>query len=907
MADFSHWVGIDLGTTNSALAYIAVERADESSTILPIAQLDRPGAETTLEALPSFLYLPADSERDQLDGLEEGGVVGKYARSQAEVVPGRVVSSAKSWLVHDQVDRTANLLPWNSSVVNPAERVSPVTAATCYLSHLRRCWEREFNAAFADQKVCVTVPASFDEVAQRLTLEAARAAGYPKDVILLEEPQAAFYNWLQQRSGLSVLDQLIPEGRTSFSVLVVDVGGGTTDLSLFEVVRSESDRSLPEIKRVAVSDHLLLGGDNVDLALAHMLETRLSGEGKLSREQWSFLLAQSRALKERVLSQSGADSDPFHISVAAEGANLFSAARSAEIARGELKRLILEGFFPAVEASAEVQKEQRGFREWGLPYATDSAITRHIASFLAGRSIDAVLFNGGALTPEFLQKRLFTILQGWQPEHDLVQLRSESLDLAVAHGAAYHCALRSRSAALIGGGYSHGVYLVLDSENETESSQAVCLVSRGAAYGERYCLEDRDFSLLLNQPARFDIVSSVSRSDKVGAVVDLDESFHRLPALETTVGERSNENDSELVTLEATLSETGLLQLACIAKDSAAGEDVRQWILDFSIRQADQTSARVVELGVRAARVREALERIDQFYGRRKSQRKGDTPRGLMRNLEKVLGVERKNWSSALLRTLWTSLVRGVTRRGRSVDHEATWLYLAGFCLRPGYGADLDPYRVDELWRCFELGLSFPKEANCRNQWWIMWRRVAGGLSSDQQQQVWQKIKPLLWQGREDSPEIIRLAAGLERIAEQDREELAAQLVKRAFSVKASGREQFLYALGRLGSRVPLYSGVESVLRPQLIEEWFERLKEQDWTTSPYDAALALFAQAARRTGQRALDLDPQVQTQIAQKFKASKASPRQIEIVEEIVPVSREDRVQLFGESLPRGLTLLS
>src|SRR5215472_8984501 len=372
-------IGIDLGTTNCALAFVSLD--DEArSKIFDVPQWDTLSAIAESPALPSFLYLPDDAAAAQTGkaGNEEW-IVGRFARKNAAESPGRVAHSAKSWLCHHTSDRSARSLPWGSDEIARNSKISPVRASALILNHLKRAWNTRFADAGTDfefnrQAITVTVPASFDAAAQRLTLTAALEAGFPETIHLLEEPQAAFYCWVEQHDIATDLEGKLPNDPTeTYHVLVVDIGGGTSDFSLLEF-RSDRHRAAPKIKRQAVGDHILLGGDNVDLAIAHFLEPRLTGErGKLSGTQWDDLVARCRDLKEKMLSSEGEPDERFAVSLPGRGSGLVASSHTARLTRPELWALLLDGFFPECDSRARPYRTQAALKEWGLPYASDCA------------------------------------------------------------------------------------------------------------------------------------------------------------------------------------------------------------------------------------------------------------------------------------------------------------------------------------------------------------------------------------------------------------------------------------------------------------------------------------------------------------------------------------------------------
>src|SRR6516165_2611078 len=441
-------IGIDLGTTNSALAYAPLNGEAPLET-LPIQQWETPETLVEVPMLPSFLYRPEEALAKQLPGKVPGTqawIVGRLARRRAAEMPGRVVGSAKSWLCHHTADRAAQILPWGSEDIGPDHKISPVRASALILNYLREVWNNRFvDCAFDDQEVTVTVPASFDVAAQKLTLAAAEEARFPGSVKLLEEPQAAFYCWLEQHPDAEPLwAESGAHDVQSRHVLVVDIGGGTSDFSLFEVWPGTFG-SIPDIRRVAVSEHILLGGDNIDLALAVLLETRLSGgeRGHISGPRWDQLVALCRDLKEKALSGRASADDRFAVALPGRGSGLIAGAQSANLSRDEVERLVLDGFFPLCDARARPHRMRGALQEWGLPYATDSAVTHHLADFLRERPrVDAVLFNGGSLHAAVLRERLLDQIAAWQDGARPIELENAEPILpshAALHGSASCC------------------------------------------------------------------------------------------------------------------------------------------------------------------------------------------------------------------------------------------------------------------------------------------------------------------------------------------------------------------------------------------------------------------------------------------------------------------------------------
>ena len=615
-------IGIDLGTTNSALTYWQ-DQGDPSQTspvrTLAIPQLTAPGQIGRLNTLPSFLYVPHQGELTALDGAlpwdatgqgEPHSVIGVWARDRGTLVPDRQVSSAKSWLCSQAIDRHAAVLPWKSTIT--AGKCSPVQASERYLAHLMAAFEQERGSpehalSTAEPTVVLTVPASFDEVARSLTFEAAQRAGLTQ-VTLLEEPLAAFYSWID--SNERDWRQAVKPGDL---VLVCDLGGGTCDFSLIAV--SEAGGQL-QLERISVGDHLLLGGDNMDLALAYTLKSELLQSGK-SLDHWQFLslVGSVRSAKERLLSDATLDAVP--IAVATRGASLFANTISTKLTRDHVLNVLVDGFLPRTKLSDMPQQRRSvGIQEVGLTYESDPAITRHLARFLrrswlniqanaklcglaqgwirSGAEVlvpTAVLFNGGVFKAPLMRQRLLELLDEWSEGAGIKELTGHDFELAVARGAAYYGKLRATGRGVrVQSGTARSYYVGLE-----ESAPAVpgyvppvkglCLVPQGTDEGTEIALASQQFGLVVGEPVDFRFFSSAVRAgDQPGTLIDdapseLDEST-RLSI--TLPADGRNEGDIVPVRLDAQVTETGMLQL--YMRDLASE---RRWNLEFNVRPYD--------------------------------------------------------------------------------------------------------------------------------------------------------------------------------------------------------------------------------------------------------------------------------------------------------------------------------
>ncbi|KUZ27289.1 Hsp70 family protein [Burkholderia territorii] len=927
-------VGIDLGTSNTVVAY--VEAGSDAIRVFDVEQLVGPGAVAAQPLLPSVRYHPAAGElaaealrlpwqaagaRDaaaRSGGGGEGGsagrdggaddapppVIGRYARTLGAQVPGRLVTSAKSWLSHASVDRLAAILPWGAA--EGVDKVSPVDASASYLAHVRAAWDARFpDAPLAKQDVILTVPASFDDGARALTVEAARRAKLPA-LRLLEEPQAAFYDWLYgQRATLR--DTFAAARR----VLICDVGGGTTDLTLVDV--APGDDGEPAFTRVGVGNHLMLGGDNMDLALARLLEPRLTEPGtRLSAASLSQLVERCRAAKERLLG----DDAPASVTVTLLGAGskLVGGARSAELTRQEVEQIVVDGFFPQVEAGELPRRARAAIVEFGLPYASDPAVTRHVAAFLnrhaEGPLPDTLLLNGGVFRAGALAGRLAQTLGAWRGA-PLDVLHNAHPDVAVARGAVAYGLARAGHAPRIGGGSARSYFLVLDDGHADAAPRGVCLLPRGSEEGREIRLEQRTFALQLGQPVRFHLVSTVADTAyRPGDLVELDGGdFVRLPPIATVVDRQAGGDARETpVKLTASLTEVGTLEMHCIATDDAT----RRWRLEFQLRgdapaQGDDTAL------ARHPRLDQAIELIDRSFGSKAANVTPKDTRRLRAQLEQVLGP-RDEWDVALARELFDALLARARRRRRSADHERAWLNLAGYCLRPGFGHPLDAWRIEQLWPLFDDGIQYVNDAQVWSEWWTLWRRVAGGLDDDAQTQVRDAIaflepsddkrRKLPFDPAKVGPaDMTRLSASLERLPVERKVELAERLIVQL--QKPSERTLCAWALGRIGARRPFYGSAHSVVPADVATRWLDALFALDW--KQVEPAAFAVAQIARMTGDRERDLPDETREAVIKRLSSANVSAAWIDMVREAIAFDEADTARVFGETLPAGLKLLA
>ena len=687
--------------------------------------------------------------------------------------------------------------------------------------------------AFDDQEITVTVPASFDAAAQRLTITAAEEAGFPDGVRLLEEPQAAFYCWLEQHDAARELWQRLDDYDAGpRHVLVIDIGGGTSDFSLFELRLNERS-PIPDIRRVAVSEHILLGGDNVDLAIAHIVEPRLAGAGgQLSGAQWDHLVASCRDLKERAFAGTGLPDERFVVALAGRGSGMVAGSQAATVTRAEIEGVLLDGFFPVCDAGARPYRTQAALREWGLPYASDSAVTRHLADFLSDRPrIDAVLFNGGSIRPPLLRQRLREQIGVWQRGFVPQILENEEPALAVARGAARFGALLHQHSGHIAAGAARAVFLEVQgipaTDAETAHPSLVCVLPHGAAPSQLFEIADLGLRVRTHQLVRFQAYSSSRHSgSRAGDILSWSKGdFHALPALQTiiTSAEPSPAGTSGTmpVSLVARMNALGLLQISCI---SAVSGSQQSWPLEFNMRLHNQGGASVpgarrsreatvqIEPNAAADALETARKQIGIAFAQPGSKsKKGKVTAGtILKSLERILGSPKSGWNGPLLRALWPALEERLDSRRLSVDDEEAWLIIAGFLLRPGFGVVRDDLRIDALWRLHDAGPCFPGR-RIKSQEYILWRRVAGGLTRERQNKLLTGEVDRICSGKAPD-ELVRLTGSLELISHDTKADLVRRFLDIAVTLARAKRHcaPYLAALGLLLNRTPLYAGPES-------------------------------------------------------------------------------------------------
>ena len=910
----SYSVGIDLGTTHTVVAYARADKPNPEIEIFQVEQLVAPGQVAARPLLPSVRYHPAAGELSEADVVfspaGETAVIGEAARLLGAKTKGRFVTSAKSWLSHPSVDHGAEILPWGSG--DDVDKVSPIDASASYLAHIRTVWSHRFpDAPLEKQDIVITVPASFDEAARSLTLEAARIAGF-SNVRLLEEPQAVCYDWLRRHTGS--IGQALADVHL---LLVCDVGGGTTDLTLIKVEQGEQE---PKLTRIGVGEHLMLGGDNIDLALAHLAESRLVSDGKrLSPADLSQLIEQCRLAKERLLAEDAPEQ--VNVTLLGGGSRLIGSTRSVSLSRDEVRAIALDGFFPLSGLDELPDRKRSGVVEFGLPYAAEPAVSKHIAAFLKlhreacrealqGEGVvpDALLLNGGVFRSRPITQRTIELINSWADKPPVL-LENKHPELSVALGAVSYAIARREKKLKIGGGAARSYFLLVDTGKAVQ--QGVCILPRGSEEGDEVILKDRQFALRLGQPVRFHLASMTGDTPfKPGDLTDITDQFHSLPPLAVAFEHGEEQGNREvIVQLAVTQTEIGTLKIQCVS----VADSTQRWDVEFQIRKKGlaglQTDAAL------PAQFNAAVEKIQTVFGSKSKQVDPKAVKNLRADLEKLLGSSRNEWETPLLRAMFAALLEGLKYRRRSENHERVWLSLTGFCLRPGFGYPLDDWRVEQLWKTYPQGIQFVNETQNWSEWWTLWRRIAGGLSGEAQEQIFSDIAKYIDPAAARQPgvakqlktrsydDIVRLSAVLERLPVDKKTQLGEWLLKRL--QKASESSQTWWAVGRIGARMPFHGSSHNVIPADTVCQWLKQLMAEDWRKIPQAGFAATLI--ARMSGDRARDIDEALRGQIVEKLKVSKAPSSWVDIVEQIRELDEKEEKQIFGEALPPGLKLIS
>jgi molecular chaperone DnaK (HSP70) len=915
---FRFIIGIDLGTTQCALSYYDREAPEKGIQPFSIPQSVSKSEVQGLATLPSILFLPdAGFPMPKLPWKTGSrAIVGRYAGELGCEVPSRYIHSAKSWLCHPRVDRTAPILPWQSEAVS--EKLSPVQATAALLRHLEAVWNHlmagdDADCAFRRQNVIITVPASFDPAARNLTLAAITQAGLA-DVTLLEEPQAAFYEYL-----FRCRDALKKELSGIKNILVVDIGGGTTDFSLIGIERPKGS-PLPVFHRLAVGPHLLIGGDNIDLAIARIIEEKLRRKGrKLLTKQWLQLIADARIAKERILSSTVDEQIPFTVSGA--GSKVISQSVREYVDAAEIRQIILEGFFPLVDAAARPADDTGlGLSEAGLPYTREPAVTRHLAQFLEENRLlpDAVLYNGGTTIAPGLRERVTSVLTTWRDDRAPKILENPYPTLAVARGAVFYGMTRQGLGQLIHSGSPVSLYLGIGDDpaaapGQHLPQQLLCLLPKGSETETECEIPGKSFGVDRSRDAGFYLYFSTTATpdERPGSEgVKNWRKFKPLPPL--TLPADPQRNDIEQVRLSVNLRETGYLQILCHHDQAQKPEE-----LNFDVHHEGAGRKAVGKKGKAALTKKQSgqiAKLIEALFDPKAKHdaAPGTSPFNLVyKTLEEILGAPRKDWDLPTLRALFDQFSEEpqfFTHVSKKHDSQISAFRLLGYCLRPGFGHPEDRRRLDFLWDLSQKSFT-AVDSTFWSEHWLLWKRVAAGLNPDRQTTLAAVIEPLLFPSKKpvrglrkieqhERNNLWRLLGHLERLPVVEKDRLGWWIIKNPSTFSTDSVA--LYALGRLGARMTSYADQTLLVPRSTAEAWIESLIKYSHLQNSYlDWALK---ELGRRSADRLMQVDDGLRKKITDQLRKHNRKKDFIAPLLEIRELTGDDFAESVGETLPNG-----
>lgn len=906
-ADSRFIIGIDLGTTQCALSYVDLEDKSLKVRNLDVTQLVSGGQIEDQPTLPSVIYLCEESRelnRPEWMG-SESMIIGAFARELGFEIPGRFVHSSKSWLCHPRAERQAPILPWQSEIGE--QKISPVDAAAEYLRYLSRLWDanigkKDESFVFSRQKIIVTVPASFDPSARNLTLEAIDRAGI-KAVSLIEEPQAAFYDYLQRNPKT-----MVSELKGVDTVLVIDIGGGTTDFSLIRIDWAR-ERDYPEFSRLAVGPHLLIGGDNLDLALARKVEAEFKHRGrKLAGKQWLSLLSQSHIAKEQVL--SGDISGAVHFNLAGSGSKVLAGAAKIALDSEEIKQILVDGFFPLVEASARPDEDNGlGLSEAGLPFTRDAAVTRHLATFLRENDVnpDAILFNGGTMKADCLRQRLFDVLSLWRGR-DPVILENPHPTLAVAAGAAYYGLVTLGLGQRIQSGNPVSIYLGIGTAKSSNASrhvpeQLLCILPKGSEPEKDYHMADKTFGIDMSRDSAFYLFYTPSppKAEEPGRLIKFNAKRY-LPLPPCTLKARTGKGEKQ-VEIRVKLRETGYLQIFCEEIAGSFSQELR-----FDLGESEKNSKVAAEAPAkrRVPLTSSQLKKIEQLLNQTFAGKIEFNC--VFKELEEIIGSPRTNWDAEMLRQLFDVFIVREKDFRASQNTLVLWFRLLGFCLRPGFGVQGDVARVDAIWKMIDDEFSYTSTEFWAD-WWVMWKRIVPGLSLERQEALKARLEPVLFQTkRRDKKErevsqhernqLWRLLGHLERISVSEKERIGWWIAK---APPSYGNDSVaLAALARMGARELAYAPDTAMVSQAVANAWAEYLLKKAIPGNSYlDTALR---EIGRKTGDRLVQIDDLLRKNILDVFKKKLRKKAFIQPLLKAARLDDKELAEFTGETLPSG-----
>jgi molecular chaperone DnaK (HSP70) len=898
-------IGIDLGTTQCALSYCDLLDKNLKVKNLPITQLVNDSMIDDLPTLPSTIYLSEESRQlKRPDWMERPGkIIGIYAKELGSQVPGRYIHSSKSWLCHPRAERQSPILPWQSEITD--QKLSPVDAACEYLTYLKNLWNAKIgieseNSIFEKQKVIVTVPASFDPSARNLTLEAIEKAGI-KNYSLIEEPQAAFYDYLQRNPTT-----MVSELKGVDSVLVIDVGGGTTDFSLIKV-KWAKDGNNAEFERLAVGPHLLIGGDNIDLALARQAEIAFKSKGKrLNSKQWLSILAQSHIAKEKLLSEE--NNKKIDFSITGSGSGVLAGSAKVSLEADKIRQTIIDGFFPLVDSNEYPdESEALGLSEAGLPFTKDAAVTKHLAAFLKDNDVmpDAILFNGGTMKADCLRQRLCEVIGLWRGNEPKV-LENPHPILAVAAGAAYYGIVGLGLGQKIHSGNPVSIYLGIGNSSSSTidkyvPEQLICILPKGSEPETDYNMKGKTLGIDLSRDSAFYLFYTPipPKAEEFGRTIRFNSKrYLPLPPCklkaQTAKGERQ-------VSIRIKLRETGYLQIFCDEIDGNFSQELR-FDLGESDKKVVNSEPVKRKVPLTSNQLKSISELLDNVIAGKIEYN------STFKEIENIIGSARATWDAEMLRQMFDIFIERENDFRQNQSSMTAWCRLLGYSLRPGYGVRGDNERVDRMWKMVFDSFDY-ENVEFWAEWWCMWKRIAPGLSPERQLALKNRVLSILFPPKKrdkkarkivqhERNQIWRLLGHLERLSVEEKINLGNLILETPMSFGLDVVS--LSTLARLGARELAYAPDSLMVPPSVANQWASKLLRKALPGSSYlDTALR---EIGRKTGDRMVQIEDQLRKEILDVFKKKLKKKNFIKPLLKAVKLEENDLQEITGEVLPSG-----
>ena len=903
-------IGIDLGTTNIAVTFVDLNSENKTISLFKIPQIIAPGEIEDLELFPSFCFFP-DIKLNKAEMMnpswnsKSSYTVGSYARDYGATIPNRFISSAKSWLCHSGVERKEKILPWGGNLAEVMH--SPLEITSFYLDYIKKAWNHKYAhlkdsfgnpCLFEEQNIVITIPASFDETARELTIEAARLAGC-KQINLLEEPLAAFYSWLDLNSD-SWQEQIAKDER----VLVIDIGGGTSDFSIIELNENGA------LERTAAGNHLLLGGDNIDIAIAKKIEEKWNTE--LPHGDWLTLCQKTRQAKELLLNNLTLKSAD--ITLLSQGSSLIGNLRKHTLERSELEELLIEGFFPMIEQNAPSPQKKRGIQKMGLPYETDPSIPAHLLQFLkyaqsiSARSLkegdalfpDKVLFNGGTMIPEILRKRIISSIQNWFNGRELIELSSRDLSLAVAYGASYYGRTKSHGGVKVKTAATKSYYLKVAQADKDDSAKILCIMPRGSDENKKIHTPG-SFTIETNRTVHFPLFSSATRiGDREGTFLDESEDISFVSSLFSMLRYGKHEKVSLDAGITSELTESGVLRIELESKKTT-----HKWPLKFDVRLITDDELTALPENIITFDneiVNRSKSFLTNYFLSSKTQNIS-----IFKELESITSVPKDEWPIHFLRSLSDTLMEIDYKTLILADSEAKWLNICGFALRPGFGDPEDEIRLRKAWQLWASGLNNPNDPQTASEWWVFWRRIISGLKSGHQLSIYQEVSKNLFPkgiyqqriklGEQPKAEMFRCLGSLELLGEKQKKLVGNILIERAKKLEPYE----FWVLARIGARKLFHAPSNNTIASQTVESWVLDLLEDK--VQSIDKFFAI-SRMASLTPDRASNISGETLAKAIKFLKDSKAPAHWIKHLETVTEDNQQERSKLLGDSVPLGIT---